>query len=304
MKSLTYSVFFVIIFLSMSSEQQAKQLVTKAQSKLNSWSFFSAVNKHEEAAELYEKAGNMFKLAQQWNASGDAFIEAAKLFEQGKCAKFEGSRAFESAAKSYKRVDTAAAVSALREAVKLDQEGGNFRQAAKHYQEIAEICESTELDRPSEAKEAYEKAADLYNADDSPALANKCLLKVAQIAAELGDYNTAIEKFETVAAAAIDDPLLKWSLKEYCFKAGLCHLCTGDMVKSTQALSNYCNMDMSFETSREYNLLKGLIECIDQGDVDHFSQIVFDYDKLTRLDAWKTAILLKIKKSMESDELR
>jgi alpha-soluble NSF attachment protein len=58
-------------------------------------------------------------------------------------------------------------------------------------------------------------------------LANKCLLKIAQIAADLEKYDVAIEKYEQVASAAIDDPLLKWSLKEYCFKAGLCHLCTG-----------------------------------------------------------------------------
>lgn len=62
-----------------------------------------------------------------------------------------------------------AAVSALREAVVLDQEGGNFRSAARHYQDIGELCESAELDRPQEAYEAYEKAAELYNADDSPA---------------------------------------------------------------------------------------------------------------------------------------
>lgn len=61
----------------------------------------------------------------------------------------------------------------------------------------------------------------------SSSLSNKCLLKVAQIAADLEKYDVAIEKYEKVAVAAIDDPLLKWSLKDYCFKAGLCHLCTG-----------------------------------------------------------------------------
>ena len=57
-------------------------------------------------------------------------------------------------------------------------------------------------------------------------MANKCLLKVAQIAADLEMYEEAIEKFERVAASAVDDPLLKWSVKEYFLKAGLCHLCT------------------------------------------------------------------------------
>lgn len=49
----------------MSSEQQARDLINQAQKKLNSWSFFGPSNKYEDAAELYEKAGNMFKLAQQ-----------------------------------------------------------------------------------------------------------------------------------------------------------------------------------------------------------------------------------------------
>jgi alpha-soluble NSF attachment protein len=49
----------------MSSEQQARDLINQAQKKLNSWSFFGPSNKYEDAAEFYEKAGNMFKLAQQ-----------------------------------------------------------------------------------------------------------------------------------------------------------------------------------------------------------------------------------------------
>lgn len=39
--------------------------------------------------------------------AGDAFIEAAKLFQRGNSAKFEGSRAYDNAAKSYKRTDPA-----------------------------------------------------------------------------------------------------------------------------------------------------------------------------------------------------
>lgn len=61
---LTLSLFIVFQQI-MSSEQQARDLINQAQKKLNSWSFFGPSNKYEDAAELYEKAGNMFKLAQQ-----------------------------------------------------------------------------------------------------------------------------------------------------------------------------------------------------------------------------------------------
>ncbi|KAI9252627.1 soluble NSF attachment protein [Sporodiniella umbellata] len=290
-----------------SYELQAKNNIKEAQKKLNSWNFpfmgSLGNSKYEEAAEYYEKAGNMYKLAQQWKNAGDAFVEAAQLFQRGNSAKFEGSRAYDNAAKSYKRTDPKAAISALNEAVRLDQEGGNFRSAARHFQDIAELYE-TELSQPSDAYTSYQSAADLYLADDSPAIANKCLLKVAQIAAELEDYSNAIQKYEQVAAASVDDPLLKWSLKEHFFRAGLCHLCTDDVVKTNQALASYCNMDVSFEATREHILLKGLTECVEQGDIERFTTLVYDYDKLTRLDAWKTAVLLKIKKAIDCEDLR
>ncbi|CAO3696352.1 unnamed protein product [Rhizopus stolonifer] len=274
-----------------SYEQQAKTNIKEAQKKLNSWNFpfmgSLGSSKYEEAAEYYEKAGNMFKLAQQWKNAGDAFVEAAQLFQRGNSAKFEGSRAYDNAAKSYKRTDSTAAISAFNE---------QFDWTKK--------VVISELNQPNEAFKAYKSAADLYIANDSPAIANKCLLKVAQIAAELEDYPTAIEKYEQVAAASVDDPLLKWSLKEHFFKAGLCHLCTDDTVKSSQALANYCNMDVSFESTREYTLLKGIIECVNQGDIDRYTTLVYDYDKLSRLDAWKTAVLLKIKKAIDCEDLR
>lgn len=55
---------------------------------------------------------------------------------------------------------------------------------------------------------------------------NKCILKVAHFDAQLEEYNAAIEHFEQVATDSIDNPLTKWSNKEFYLKAGLCSLCT------------------------------------------------------------------------------
>jgi hypothetical protein len=57
-------------------------------------------------------------------------------------------------------------------------------------------------------------------------MVSKCTLKAAHLAAVLGQYDNAIEKFESVAAASVDNQLTKWSVKEYFLKAGLCQLCT------------------------------------------------------------------------------
>jgi alpha-soluble NSF attachment protein len=47
------------------SEHQAQDLLLQAERKLNSWTWFNSTNKQEDAAEIYEKAGNTFKLAQR-----------------------------------------------------------------------------------------------------------------------------------------------------------------------------------------------------------------------------------------------
>eukprot|EP00965_Chrysotila_dentata_P060537 2006552-Pleurochrysis_carterae.AAC.1 len=45
-----------------SQDGKARALVEKAEKKINSWSFFSG-NKYEDAAELYSKAANQFKVS-------------------------------------------------------------------------------------------------------------------------------------------------------------------------------------------------------------------------------------------------
>jgi alpha-soluble NSF attachment protein len=47
---------------------------------------------------------------------------------------------------------------------------------------------------------------------------------VADIAALVGQYSRAIDRFEAVARASLNSNLTKWSVKDYFFKAGACYL--------------------------------------------------------------------------------
>lgn len=55
-------------------------------------------------------------------------------------------------------------------------------------------------------------------------LANKLFLKVADLAALEGEYQQAIGNFEKVANSSVNNNLMKWSVKDYFLKAGMCHL--------------------------------------------------------------------------------
>lgn len=40
---------------------------------------------------------------------------------------------------------------------------------------------------------------------------------------------------------------------------------------------------------------------MEEGDVDKFTDVVADFDSLTRLDAWKTTLLLRVKKRIPEE---
>lgn len=49
---------------------------------------------------------------------------------------------------------------------------------------------------------------------------------MADLAALEGDYYKAIEHYERIGRASINNNLMKWSVKDYFLKAGICHLAT------------------------------------------------------------------------------
>jgi alpha-soluble NSF attachment protein len=104
------------------------------------------------------------------------------------------------------------------------------------------------------AVQHYEQAADYFKGEESTSSANKCLLKVAQYAAQLEDYDKAISIYESVAGSCLDSSLLKYSAKEYFFRAALCHLCV-DILNCQHANEKYAGQYPAFQDSREYKFL-------------------------------------------------
>ena len=160
-------------------------------------------------------------------------------------------------------------------------------------------------------------------------LANKLFLKVADLAALAADYYKAIENYEKVAKSSVSNNLMKWSVKDYFLKAGICHLATTEyvppffpsphfsppppfnqpsqltpfpphsMVALSRALSSYRDLDPTFASTREHQLLVDLSEAVEAGDQEAYTDKLFQYDQLSKLDKWKTELLLRIKNGIE-----
>jgi len=55
--------------------------VADAEARLKKFSFFGSGSKFEEACEMYEKAGNCYKVEEKWQEAGDAYMKAADLHQ-------------------------------------------------------------------------------------------------------------------------------------------------------------------------------------------------------------------------------
>ncbi|KAF5304508.1 hypothetical protein FQR65_LT07935 [Abscondita terminalis] len=290
-----------------SNEQKAQHLIAEAEKKLSgSKGFFSSLfggsAKVEDAIECYQRAANLFKMAKNWGRAGGAFCEAATLhFRAG--SRHDAATNYVDAANCYKKSNINEAVNCMLKAIEIYTDMGRFTLAAKHHQSIAEMYETDAVDL-ERVVEHYEQAADYFRGEESNSSANKCLLKVALYSAQLENYQKAIAIYEQVALSSLESPLLKYSVKEYLFRAALCHLCV-DLLNAQHALERYLPLYPTFKDSREYKLLQTLIEHLEEQNVDSFTDAVKEYDSMARLDQWYTTILLRIKKQInENPDLR
>jgi alpha-soluble NSF attachment protein len=203
------------------------------------------------------------------------------------------------AANCMRKIDAKQAADHLRSAITLFTNAGHFAVAAKHLQDAAEMYEAEA--QPDLAVDCYQTAADYYEQENQLSRTNTCLLKLAQIHAQAERYDQAIELLEKVARASLDNSLLKWSVREYLFKAMLCHLCKADIVGAKRALDRYAELDVSFASQREYKLLSLVVSAYEAYDLDAFTSAVADYDSVTPLPPFLTTLLLRIKGHIKSE---
>ncbi|KAI4203259.1 MAG: hypothetical protein LQ350_001956 [Teloschistes chrysophthalmus] len=270
-----------------------------AQSAGGGFSFFGGkTDKWESAVELYTQAANAFRMQKQGKEAGQAFERAASIQTSKLSEPDDAANTLTEAYKSYRKTDPEDAARVLSQAITHYTSKGNFRRAATNQQNLAEIYE-IELGDNKRAVEAFDVAAGWYENDNAEALSNKLWLKVGDLSALEGDYQRGVECYEKVARSAVSNNLMKWSVKDYFLKAGICHLASGDNVATSRALDTYRDLDPTFPSTREHQLLSDLAEAVEQGDQEVFTDKLFQYDQLSKLDKWKTTLLLRVKEGIE-----
>ena len=255
----------------------------------------------EDATDLYIQAANLYRLNKDFTQAGNQFVKAADIQEKLGNHNDVANNLIE-AYKCFKGVSPTDAITALAKAIHIFlTQNGQFRRAANFTGDLAELYES--VGDVENAKKSYEQAGDYFTTDHAEALANKSYLKCADLTALSGDYKKALDLYDTIIKQLSGSALSKWSLKDYFFKAILCVLCLADVIEAQKRSSAYLGEDSNWDQSREYKLVQDIFESIDEGDVQGFSDKVFEYDLLSKLDKLKTQLLLKIKNTVvEKDD--
>ncbi|KAI3900143.1 hypothetical protein MKW92_018223 [Papaver armeniacum] len=264
---------------------KGEEFLNKAEKKITGWALFSSNSKYEDAAELYEKSANSFKIAKAWDRAAAVYIKLAGCHLKLD-SRHEAASAYVAAANACKKISPKEAISCLELAVSQFMEIGRFNMAARYCKEMGELCEAQQnLDQ---AIAYFERAADLFQSEEVNTAANQCKLKVAEFAAQQKQYSKAIGIYEEMARQSLNNNLPNYN----------------DIVVLTNALEKYQDLDPNFIGTRECKLLTDLAAATDEEDVGKFTDAVKEFESMARLDAWKTTILSKAKEALKEKELR
>nr|XP_008537522.1 PREDICTED: alpha-soluble NSF attachment protein [Equus przewalskii] len=336
-------------------------------------------SKVEEACEIYARAANMFKMAKNWSAAGNAFCQAAQLHLQLQ-SKHDAATCFVDAGNAFKKADPQEAINCLMRAIEIYTD--MVRVAARpsipllvhltapaspplfqHQKQAgrgvgargvwslswAWLAGSSPSSPPAWFLAAvpahprgFRRPTDTWlqpcgntapscsgprslvwrlpiprtgpwppalrvphrpHPGHRPSSSSSCspVLVVTWPSGCPTQAHTAASTCPQVGTTAMDSPLLKYSAKDYFFKAALCHFCI-DMLNAKLAVQKYEELFPAFSDSRECKLMKKLLEAHEEQNVDGYTEAVKEYDSISRLDQWLTTMLLRVKKTIQGDE--
>jgi alpha-soluble NSF attachment protein len=294
----------------MSKEKQARDLCDQADkkiaSKLSSLMGLLGNNKYDDAADLYKKAANLYKVEKMWKEAGETFLRVAECAAKGESKLMAGS-SYVDAANCYRQVkDFDRVVLSLQESANLHVKSGKYENAAKVQRDIADVLEK-ELKKMTEAAEAYRIAGEFFEQINSKSTATSCYARQSECLYRGKAYEDAILVFFKAAERSIDDKLLTFSVKDYLYKASLCKVAQIKKYESPDAFLNDVrgildkgkDLDAKFSETRECRLVEDLLACYDADEFTKFDKTLKDYDKISRLDPEETLIYGLLKEALK-----
>eukprot|EP01061_Rhynchopus_euleeides_P009904 TRINITY_DN19227_c0_g1_i1.p1 TRINITY_DN19227_c0_g1~~TRINITY_DN19227_c0_g1_i1.p1 ORF type:complete len:291 (+),score=157.94 TRINITY_DN19227_c0_g1_i1:72-944(+) len=284
---------------------RGQELFDQGEKYLKKWFVFG--NKHEDAAELFNKAGNQFKVTKEWKSAGTAFMRCSDCHHH--CGNtYESTEHIIEAARCFKKVRCEDAVLCYTTASEMLCNEGKFSQAGKLQRELGDFrAEAEEFDK---AIESYKKAVDFFSGEEQHTSANSTLLEVAKTYAEkLNMPEEAIQAYETVAKSYLRHGSMKYQVKDILLKCMMCRFLQVTVQNKEvhlntckAAIRRYEDMDIHLGGTREAELMSAVIDAALEDDPKKIATAAAVYEGIKKLDDFQVQAVLYLKNVIEEDD--
>ncbi|CAG8446790.1 12395_t:CDS:2 [Acaulospora morrowiae] len=263
----------------------------------------------EGSAYNEKEAAIKAKGQRDYNKAARLFLSAAKKFQKvgDDSNLLEAAICYEDAYKAFQQTNQIdKALEALETAASIYETSDRQNsRAARTYEKLGEQYKKiTNPDRDLEkAINMYRKAGLLLELEGDGRYIFS-LISQAELSAEIGHYEQAIELFDMIIVFASNDSLLNFKIKDHIFWQCMCIIALEDWVRLEIRLKEAVEQYPSFADSRERAFIDDLITAKNACDPSEFATACKKYDQLTKLLPWQTSVLLRAKKDLESEDLR
>lgn len=262
-------------------------------------------NQWDEARECFLEAAKNFVLAEDLDRAGKAYSDASECATKLRSI-LESAADLTNAAACFRHSAPLDSVACLQAVIDIFVEQGRTRKVAKFEKQIGQIYEElwqvgrSAVDLEKSALH-YLKASEFYQGEQYLSERNVCLSKVAAFNGLAGRYADAIAKFEEVNKRLTGEKIKAEGL----FRAMLCYLVdiTVDnrlpgIEKAVAAFEFYSDTEPQFQSGKEYDLIRGLIDDIKRQDLDKFYRDQKAYLALRPGEYWRDHMLDLIEKHL------
>lgn len=262
------------------------------------------LQRYEKISELYEKAGNIYKLEDRMLAidymvkSYNYLIQTDYSFNSYKVRKLAGE-----IAELYIPIDYIKSIEYLEKVLNYYTIQGDISGTIKTYVLIGDIYYTNEYFK--EAKKIYLKIIEIVNASSKSFDVKKNVVeKLGEIYCQ-NELIVSISELSNLYFSVGDDYLKNNKLtysslaKKYIFNGLLTDLASDDLVKAKNNLIKYSNTYCVLTNSREDIFISSIFNAIETNDSKKISIISAEYDNVSMLSNLQVKLLLKIKANIE-----
>lgn len=262
------------------------------------------LQRYEKISELYEKAGNIYKMTDKILSidcmvkSYNYLIQTDYSFNSYKIKKLAGE-----IAELYKQIDFSKSIEYLEKVLNYYTIQGDVLGVIKTHEQIGEIYFDNE--HFGEAKKIYFKIIELVNSSSKSFDVKKTVVeKLGEIYCR-NESTISVNELSNLYFSVGDDYLKKNNLmskslaKKYIFIGLLMDLASNDFVKAKNNLNKYSSMYSILTNSNEDMFMSGIFDAVDTNDSEKISILSTQYNKITILTNLQVKLLLQIKANID-----